>query len=746
MTKFSRRILLGLLIIFGSSTFNQIYSQSNPDSLELYDPFIQMNQIRALLMNDFSELGFVNSQLVEKYKSQIPDVIGPADKQNIALIYTNIGDIYIKAGKGKNALDNFFSALTIYEELKDSVAAAVLYLKIGKAYLLGEIVLKTDYIGKGYEVLKNSPVPELRAYALYVHTENESDPAKIDALLKEALFLQLKAIKENPTRTDLSENLSKYYNALGEFDKAIEVARKINNNWLEVMYLNNYGYQKATEGKYEEALKLYFKARGICYKDRLKGLLKNTFNDLADVYKRMGDLNKAVRYLRYAYFIEESLHREDFQLYSADLKVKFDTDKKDEYIEVLNESNKNKLRELSTRHSQAIILFLLLTSIIIIATILFISRKRLLFANKLLNENAIKLEILYAGLNESEINLNAAQEIANFANWEFTSSDNKFTFSKHFSAMFNIPEKDLNAGFREVLLSKVHPEDRLSYLSVLETINSSSDKNEIDYRVIVDDGIKWIRAKFAVFRKDSGDIAKISGTVQDITAIQKDEEIKIKAAAQESFMNQLLEFQEQEKKRIAGEIHDSLGQEVLAIKNAAQLFLINEKLDTSTSAGFKKIDQLSSMLLNSIRNVAFQLLPLHLEILGVTQTIKDNIARISETNFMNIKLELDDIDEFLSPEAQLNLFRIVQEGLNNILKHSEATNATVLISESEKSIQVTMSDDGKGFTQCTGQNEKTGFGAMFMQKRVEMLKGELKINSTLNGGTKIEITIPKQQK
>jgi signal transduction histidine kinase len=218
-------------------------------------------------------------------------------------------------------------------------------------------------------------------------------------------------------------------------------------------------------------------------------------------------------------------------------------------------------------------------------------------------------------------------------------------------------------------------------------------------------------------------------------------------AAQESFSRRLIESQESERKRIAAELHDSLGQNLLIIKNRA---LLGDKVSMEHQKAreqFAEINASASQAIDEVRTIAYNLRPYHLDRLGLTATIEDMIERVSTTSGIQIAAQIAPIDDLFSPEAEISLYRIVQESLNNIVKHARATIAEVEITRSAHSVSLTVHDNGSGFNPGAASAVDTrrhGFGLTGIAERVRMLGGTQEIESAPGKGTTIMIrlTVP----
>src|SRR6185369_11570406 len=132
-----------------------------------------------------------------------------------------------------------------------------------------------------------------------------------------------------------------------------------------------------------------------------------------------------------------------------------------------------------------------------------------------------------------------------------------------------------------------------------------------------------------------------------------------------------------ERKRIAGELHDSLGQNLLVMKNRAMLGTMKSDENSELKEQFDLISSSASQALIEVRQIAYNLRPYQLEQLGLTQTIDamiENAAAATSTQFIT---NIAPIDGLFSEEAEINVYRIIQECINNVIKHSKATEVRI---------------------------------------------------------------------
>ncbi len=210
------------------------------------------------------------------------------------------------------------------------------------------------------------------------------------------------------------------------------------------------------------------------------------------------------------------------------------------------------------------------------------------------------------------------------------------------------------------------------------------------------------------------------------------------AAAQQKYSQQLIESQEQERKRIAVELHDGIGQNLIVIKNRALLGLNQPENQETLLTQMREISDSVSVAIKEVRGIARNLHPYQIEYLGLTRALRALAKSASEASGIEFSSEIDELGERLSKEAEVNLYRIVQEASNNIIKHSGAARASVSIKKNNDSLEMTIRDDGKGFAVSASANENRGLGLIGMSERAKILNAEYEINSNQRG-TKIKL-------
>jgi signal transduction histidine kinase len=144
--------------------------------------------------------------------------------------------------------------------------------------------------------------------------------------------------------------------------------------------------------------------------------------------------------------------------------------------------------------------------------------------------------------------------------------------------------------------------------------------------------------------------------------------------------------------------------------------------------------------IQEVRNISYNLRPLHLELLGITQSLHSLLEDVVETGLIELETDIQNFDNLLTKANEMNVFRIVQECFNNILKHAQATAARIQINAEDSMIAIRIEDNGVGIEPAA--TEKGGFGMIGIRERLNILNGQIEIRDNKPTGTIINIQIP----
>jgi two-component system, NarL family, sensor histidine kinase UhpB len=201
-----------------------------------------------------------------------------------------------------------------------------------------------------------------------------------------------------------------------------------------------------------------------------------------------------------------------------------------------------------------------------------------------------------------------------------------------------------------------------------------------------------------------------------------------------------LNAQEEERKRIARELHDGTAQTLAALRVRLR---IARSLEDG-EARMQLLERISGELgeaAEELRRIAQGLRPPALDMLGLAPAIESYARRVGETAGVAVALELEPVEGLLSPDAELALYRIVQEALSNVARHSGAGTVRVRLEPGQRSVTARIEDDGRGFG-VRAEMTNGGLGLYGMQERAAYIGGSVEIESEPGRGARVRVTIP----
>jgi two-component system, sensor histidine kinase LadS len=194
------------------------------------------------------------------------------------------------------------------------------------------------------------------------------------------------------------------------------------------------------------------------------------------------------------------------------------------------------------------------------------------------------------------------------------------------------------------------------------------------------------------------------------------------------------------KKPKENELHDGLGQSLAIISNRAEMGQNRRGEPEIVAREFAEISNNALEALDEVQVITNKLHPHYLERLGLTKALKAMFAKISDV--VELDCEIDSVDNLFPKEAEINVYRIVQESLNNVIKHSDAAEAVIKIKKAENQVVISIKDDGRGFDTNNVKSNGGGLGLSGLRERTNMLGGAISINSSIGNGTEIKVILP----
>jgi PAS domain S-box-containing protein len=304
-------------------------------------------------------------------------------------------------------------------------------------------------------------------------------------------------------------------------------------------------------------------------------------------------------------------------------------------------------------------------------------------------------------------------------------------------------------------LDYVHPEDKEQAMTDWMRSVESGANYEAEYRLRSREGsYRWFRAR-AIPIRDAGKIAKWYGTCSDIhdsklleqsirdSAIELEKKVDRRTDELRRLSVRLMMAQDQERRRIARDLHDGLGQE-LAV---AKMVLDQAVLENPTKPPEPPWVQASSLIdraIQQVRTLSHLLHPPLLDEVGLLSALAWYVEGFTERSGIETSLAVEPRDfPRLTPEVETAIFRMVQEALTNVFRHSEATKVSINLSQAEGLMVMAVRDDGKGIGKAIAdlRPDSVGVGIGGMKQRAKEFGGELRVTSA-DPGTLVEVVIP----
>jgi len=220
------------------------------------------------------------------------------------------------------------------------------------------------------------------------------------------------------------------------------------------------------------------------------------------------------------------------------------------------------------------------------------------------------------------------------------------------------------------------------------------------------------------------------------------------AVAREQLLNSLMTAQEEERRRVARDLHDELGQDLAG--TAMQLEAIERAWPNDPQRALPALHQARALLASATErayDVILSLRPSVLDDLGLAAAIRSHAERVLQGTATRFALEADNLEQRLPPEIETAVFRSVQEALGNAVRHGRASDISVVLDLRDGILQVLVADDGVGFdvqslTRAGGGREVHGLGLLGMQERVSPWGGQVQVDSEPGRGTRLSIRVP----
>ena len=383
-------------------------------------------------------------------------------------------------------------------------------------------------------------------------------------------------------------------------------------------------------------------------------------------------------------------------------------------------------------------------------------------AGKAVRVRGVALEVTERKRAEEEIQrreaqLVEAQRIARLGSYEWDLRTNTVRRSEELYRIFGLLPHEFEPTY-EGYLARVHPDDRATTKEIIDQAFGGGQPFDFEERIVWPDGsVRMLHSQGQFSFDDNQRPLKLIGICQDITErkqveqqlraanVALAEELKERTRAEteiQALTARLITAQEEERTRLARELHDDLSQQIATLSIAAS----NLKKDIAPAnaearAQSERIQQKLIQLAEGVRRLSHNLHPAVLEYSGFGAALQSYCSEFSTLTGMTIFFRAEGSFERLPTDVALCLYRIAQEALQNVLKHAQVDHAHVAVMSSGESVCLTITDEGIGID-ALSRSIPQGLGLLNIKERTRLVKGALRIESQPKSGTTLSVTVP----
>src|SRR3984885_190368 len=338
-------------------------------------------------------------------------------------------------------------------------------------------------------------------------------------------------------------------------------------------------------------------------------------------------------------------------------------------------------------------------------------------------------------LRESEQRFRLAASAGKMFSYEWDAATDVMVRSGEYAEMLcTDKEADLTTG--QQTLAKVHPDDREKVLAADAALSAEKPDLRVNHRMARPDGsVIWVERTGRAHFNEQGKMLRVVGMVADIT------ESKQAEAALADVSRRLIDAQEQERRRIARELHDDIGQRLALLAVRLEQLHLDPPDLPEVRIRIGELQVQTSEIATDIQTLSHELHSTKLEYLGPVAAMRGHCQELGEQTKVKVDFKSQDLPSPLPPDISLCLFRVMQEALRNALKHSGARQVDVGLWGTPDEVHLSVSDRGVGFDSEAAKRGR-GLGLVSMEERLKLHKGTLSIESQPKQGTTIHARVP----
>jgi two-component system sensor histidine kinase UhpB len=348
-------------------------------------------------------------------------------------------------------------------------------------------------------------------------------------------------------------------------------------------------------------------------------------------------------------------------------------------------------------------------------------------------------------LRESEARSRLLIKSSNIGFWDWNLVTHEVFYSPEWKSQLGYADDEISDRYEE-WESRLHPEDREPSLRAVEDFREGRREDyDIEFRLRHKDG-SWrsILTRADLIRDAAGQPVRIMGCHIDFTERkQAEQQVAHFAELFQALSHRLLEVQEEERRHLARELHDEIGQALTAAK--LNLKIIAPSVPPAIAGRLEDSAQILDRLLMQVRELSLDLRPPLLDDLGLVPALRWLADQQARRTGLRITLAFNVDGLEMDPPLQTACFRVVQEAITNAIRHARAAMVTVELQAEPERVWLVVQDDGAGFDQAAVQQRAAhgaSVGLLSMHERVALLGGGLEVNSAPGRGTEIRAWFP----
>ena len=344
-------------------------------------------------------------------------------------------------------------------------------------------------------------------------------------------------------------------------------------------------------------------------------------------------------------------------------------------------------------------------------------------------------------LRRSEAYLAEGQKLSHTGSWAWNLSSGEVFWSQETYRIFGIDPAKPASALVEAFLERIHPEDRARVAQGLKTAATQKERYETDYRIVLPGGsIRYIHEVVYPVTNEADEVIERYGLAMDVTERKRTaEELQRSRDQLRALAARQQRVREEERTRVAREIHDELGQALTAIK--IDLSALCRELPADRKQQSQPVLQHVDGTIQSVRRISTQLRPAILDAAGLVAAVEWAAEEFAARTGTKSQLDLPHEDIVIDQERATALFRIFQETLTNVARHAGATEVRVRLAQENGSLILEVRDNGKGIRE-EQLSASTSLGILGMRERALLLGGELTISGVSGEGTTVRVRIP----